>query len=138
MSFNVDRPYLRQIDAWKSTFQRFALGTTLLPYSTLCPIGTGLRAAPLFRGAVALRLRGISLGFASHWVSLASGSPSVIYVSSPNLAAYIFWSKFFPFSSCSKFGMNALIASTTCALVKSSLAKMHSRVAKNPSTSLMV
>ena len=27
--------------------------------------------------------------------------------------AYIFWSKFFPFSSCSKFEINSLMASTT-------------------------
>ena len=28
-------------------------------------------------------------------------------------ALYIFWSRFFPFSSCSKLGINSLMASTT-------------------------
>ena len=89
MSFNVDRPYLRQIDAWKSTFQRFALvlglsASAVLPRfashargfaAPLLARPSGHQAAPLFRGAVATRLRGIhSNSFMHSTIYLTSSS----------------------------------------------------------------
>ena len=43
---------------------------------------------------------------------------------------YIFESKFFPFSSCSKFGINSLMAFTTSSLVKSAAKSVSSFLKK--------